>query len=222
SVPRLSRSWGTWPAVGPRGACRPSAPRRSFAPSRADPAPAGGVEYGGSSAPWERSPREVSHGLDEAIQLFVRGVARASDAHEPVRPEPQPFDDGRGVEIAVRGEEGALGESSDDFVGPEALDGKGHGGRAWLIGGGSIEPDAFDPGESFPEARRHFGSSRVDRGHAPAEPLPAPESIVVVERGEEVDRGRGAGDPLVVLGPGLEALGHLVGCGFEPWRVEFF
>ena len=55
-------------------------------------------------------PRTIDNAFEQALDFVERRVAGAAGAHDAVRGVAEARDDGRRVEVAVRDEDGALGE----------------------------------------------------------------------------------------------------------------
>src|SRR2546423_14471373 len=78
------------------------------------------------------SRRNLTHALDKSFDLLARRVASAARANESFGAEAETLDDGRRVEVAVREEQAARGESARNVGRGDAAHRERDGRRARL------------------------------------------------------------------------------------------
>jgi predicted amidohydrolase YtcJ len=71
-----------------------------------------------------RTPRDRPDAFEHSLDLIFGGVAGAADAHQAVPRATQPFDGGRGVEVAVRDEQAEIRQAAGDRPAGDAVHGE--------------------------------------------------------------------------------------------------
>ena len=150
----------------------------------------------------------------------ARRVAGAAGADDAVLAVAEAADDGGRVEVAVRDEDGRGRRGAAPrprTSGPATV--KATVGVRGALGRRAVERDAVDRVQArSTAARRAPGPARGARRSARTRRVAAVGPVG--ERGQEVHRGRGPHDALVVLGARLEPVGGVLGRGLELGQVE--
>ena len=97
------------------------------------------------------APGDLADSLGNPVDLLLRRVAGAADAHHALRGDSQsPGDRGR-IEVSVRGEDPPRGQAPADLGGGTVADREGERGRAGASGGGPSSRTPSMRAQGFPE-----------------------------------------------------------------------
>ena len=124
--------------------------------------------------------------LDDPIDLVVGRVTGTAEPDQALVGHSEALDDGRRVEVAVRGKDPSVGEPPADLLGRLAREREGERRRPGRSRRRPVEPDALDLAQSFPEplksaAPRSWSASNTACRRSRREPDEAPAAGLASE-----------------------------------------